>query len=80
MAKFKKDTQMNYRQILDEQIKHKELLSKQGTMTQLEKSINKGDVQNYKQSEQRPNAMVPGMFSESPLRNIVQEKNLRSLP
>ena len=44
MAKFKKDTQVNYKQILDEQIKHKELLSKQGTMTQLEKSINKGDV------------------------------------
>lgn len=44
MAKFKKDSQMSYKQILDEQIKHKEMLSKQGTMTQLEKSINKGDV------------------------------------
>ena len=33
IAKYKKDSQLNYKQILDEQVKHKKMLVKQGTMT-----------------------------------------------
>ena len=40
-------------------------------MTQMEKSLNKGDLQGYKANDNQLNAMVPGIFSESPLRNAV---------
>ena len=55
--------------MLDEQIRHKQMLVKQGTMTQMEKSLNRADLQGFKASETSLNAMVPGLFSESPLRN-----------
>ena len=35
----------------------------------MEKSLNKGDLQGFKTSEMRQNAMVPGLLSASPLRN-----------
>jgi len=35
-------------------------------MTQLEKSINKADLEGFKTGENRINAMVPGIFNESP--------------
>ena len=38
-------------------------------MTQMEKSLNRADLQGFKASETSLNAMVPGLFSESPLRN-----------
>lgn len=38
-------------------------------MTQMEKSLNRGELKGFKASEARPNAMIPGIFSESPLRN-----------
>ena len=37
MIRFKKEGQQSYKQMLDEQIKHKKMLEKQGTMTQTEK-------------------------------------------
>ena len=69
IAKYKKDSQSSYKQMLDEQIRHKQMLVKQGTMTQMEKSLNRADLQGFKASETSLNAMVPGLFSESPLRN-----------
>ena len=38
-------------------------------MTQMEKSLNREDLQGFKNHETSLNAMVPGLFSESPLRN-----------
>lgn len=57
--------------MLDEQIKHKEMLSKQGTMTQTEKGLNRDQLKDFKIVEARPQAMIPGLFNESPLRNAV---------
>ena len=70
IAKYKKDSQSNYKQMLDEQIKHKQMLEKQGTMTQMEKSLNRADLQGFKASETSMNAMIPGLFNESPMRNV----------
>ena len=45
------------------------MLVKQGTMTQMEKGLNRGVLQEFKAGEASLGAMVPGLFSESPLRN-----------
>ena len=37
-------------------------------MTQMEKSMNRGELHGYKAAAPQPNAMVPGIFNESPLR------------
>ena len=37
-------------------------------MTQMEKSLNRGELIGFKASDARPNAMIPGIISESPLR------------
>ena len=47
------------------------MLEKQGNMTQTEKSLNRGQLKDFKVAEIRPNAMIPGIFNESPLRNSV---------
>ena len=39
-------------------------------MTQMEKSLNRGDLKGFKASKTSLNAMVPGLFSESPLRGV----------
>ena len=46
------------------------MLQLQGNMTQMEKGMNKNEMKDYKMKSNNPNAMVPGMFSSSPLRNI----------
>ena len=48
MLRFKKDSQQSYKQMLDDQIKHKKMLEKQGTMTQTEKGLNKEQLRNFK--------------------------------
>ena len=57
--------------MLDEQVMHKQMLVKQGTMTQMEKNLNKEELKGFKKNQIRPNAMIPGIFSESPLRKNV---------
>ena len=82
LRKFKKNEQSNYRQILDEQLKHKELLVRQGNMTQMEKSLNKGELKDFKTNGGgvQVNAMIPGIFNESPLRHkVVPRKTYREL-
>ena len=39
------------------------MLSLQGNMTQLEKGMNKKEMQDFKQQSNNPNAMVPGIFN-----------------
>ena len=34
----------------------------------MEKSINRGELTNFKASDAKQNAMVPGIFNESPLK------------
>lgn len=48
----------------------KEILARQGNMTQIEKSLNKGELKDFKESEGKFVAMVPGITSESPLREV----------
>mmetsp|Transcript_7295 Transcript_7295/g.8747 ORF Transcript_7295/g.8747 Transcript_7295/m.8747 type:complete len:169 (-) Transcript_7295:1297-1803(-) len=69
IQKYKKDTQLTYKQMLDEQLQQKQMLHLQGNMTQMEKGMNKKEMKDFKGSSNNPNAMVPGMFNESPLRN-----------
>ena len=38
----------------------------------MEKNLNKEQLKDFKKKEARPNAMIPGIFSESPLRQLVQ--------
>ncbi len=67
--KYKRDSQQSYKQMLDEQIRHKEMLKHQGNMTQMEKSLNRSELKAFKDSEvNNPAPMVPGLNSESPLR------------
>ena len=40
-------------------------------MTQTEKGLNKDQLRNFKQDQAHPQAMIPGLFNESPLRNAV---------
>lgn len=70
LRQFKKDSIMNYREVLDSQVKQKEIMLRQGTMTQMEKSINKGELVGYKASEVKISSMVPGIFNESPMRGL----------
>ncbi len=50
--------------MLDEQVQQKQMLKQQGTMTQMEKSINKTDLKGFKNSDENLGAsMVPGMFN-----------------
>ena len=51
IALYKKDSQFNYKKMLDEQIKHKQMLGKQGTMTQMEKTMNRNDLSGFKASQ-----------------------------
>ena len=43
----------------------------------MEKNVNRGDLDGYKGSEARPAAMVPGLFNESPLRNVLIPNEIR---
>ena len=74
LHQYKMDSQKNYRQMLDEQVEHKKILVKQGNMTQIEKGLNRAELQDYKSNERRINAMVPGICSESPLRSAALPK------
>ena len=69
--RYQKEQQQTYKQILDEQIRHRQMLEKQGTMTQMEKSINRGELKGYKDTQIIQGAMIPGIFGQSPLRNTV---------
>ena len=75
IQKYKKDTQLTYKQMLDEQMQQKQMLSLQGNMTQMEKGMNKKEMKDFKEKSNNPNAMVPGMFSSSPMRNIAQMRS-----
>ena len=44
------------------------MLSLQGNMTQMEKGMNKQEMKDFKGSANNANAMVPGMFNNSPVR------------
>ena len=44
------------------------MLENQGTMTQMEKGFNKGQIKNFKNDDVNAGGMVPGIFNESPLR------------
>lgn len=61
--------------MLDEQMQQKQMLSLQGNMTQMEKGMNKKEMKDFKEKSNNPNAMVPGMFSSSPMRNIAQMRS-----
>lgn len=79
LLKYKKETQQTYKQLLDEQLQQKEMLARLGNMTQIEKSMNKGELRDFKERQGNLNAMVPGMFNESPLRAgpLKREKSQR---
>ena len=47
------------------------MLEKQGTMTQTEKGLNREQLKDFKNVQTAPQAMIPGLFNESPLRNAV---------
>ena len=47
------------------------MLTKQGTMTQTEKGLNREQLRDFKTIQAAPQAMIPGLFNESPLRNAV---------
>lgn len=51
LLRFKRDSQQSYKKMLDEQIKHKKFLEKQGNMTQTEKVLNKDQLKDYKSEE-----------------------------
>ena len=57
--------------MLDDQIEHKALLQKQGTMTRMEKGMNKEHLKGYKANQTLPTVMIPGLQNESPLRSKV---------
>ena len=46
------------------------MLSLQGNMTQMEKGMNKQEMRDYKGGSNNANSMVPGMFSNSPLKGL----------
>ena len=51
-------------------------------MTQMEKSLNRGELNNYKTNQGgiQVNAMIPGIFNESPLRqHVVPRKTYREV-
>ena len=55
---------------------------RQGNMTQMEKSLNKGELKDFKTNGGgvQVNAMIPGIFNESPLRHkVVPRKTYREL-
>jgi len=44
------------------------MLGQQGTMTQMEKSLNKGELKSFKTSDENIEAsMVPGLFNQAPV-------------
>ena len=53
------------------------MLELQGNMTQMEKNVNRVDLEGYKDQDARPAAMVPGLFNESPLRNVIIPAEIR---
>jgi len=59
----KRESQTTYKQLLDDQVKHKEMLGRQGNMTQVEQSLNSiNSLQEFK-------TMVPGLCQELPFKN-----------
>ena len=60
--------------MLDEQIRHKATLENQGTMTQTEKTMNKGFLDAFKAQKTGPTTMIPGIFNEEPFRNATFPK------
>ena len=69
---FKRDEQIRYKQMLDEQIRQSQLIKTQGTMSAVEKHINKGELKDFKNYHRKINSMLVGSFDESPMRaNII---------
>ena len=78
----KRQTQQNYKQILDEQIEHKEFLAMQRNMTRTEKGMNKsqmGQLEARRNSidEMMATSMVPGFHNEYPLQNVALSSALK---
>ena len=43
----------------------------------MEKSLNRGELKGFKNQDESPNAMIPGIISESPLRIYKQREAVR---
>lgn len=78
LKKEKRDNQMSYKQILDEQMMHKDLLGRQGAMTRTEKGYNKGSPQKETAIDGVQKAsMVVGFHNEYPIKNVAIAKALQ---
>jgi len=67
----KKDEQSKYKQMLDEQIKMSQYIKQSGTMSGVEKQMNKSTLKDFKNYHKKTNSMLLGAFDQSPLRGNV---------
>lgn len=58
----------SYKSSLDAQVMEMQRLKHQGTMTQVEKAMNKHELKGYKNSDANIYSMLPGLQSESPVK------------
>jgi hypothetical protein len=75
----KKQTQNNYKDMLDSQVKNAKVRRMYGNMTGVEKSLNKDDLSAWKNYDHNTYAMIPGLNSlVKPISNkVIMEKQTR---
>lgn len=60
-AKERRDNQLAYKQMLDQQVDIKNKFKMYGNMSSIEKSLNKGDLHAYKNFDSNQYSLVPGL-------------------